>query len=258
MIIQSPVTTNASARNANLSKILAGLPTMPSPTMTSRYEFLDTRQVITNMQDMGFFPVAARVRNSRTAEGKFGGHEVTFRKNQDVLEVGSEVPQIVFLNSYDGSRKAELKTGVFRLVCSNGLLVASAGAKTHKFLHVNNYETSLMEEVKKAALEGADVLHAIEGYRGIELERGIYLEFAKEAASLRKAIDVTPETLLRPRRPGDLGKDLFTTFNVVQENLIRGGGKATNGRIIQPLNGIVPSNQLNEELWGLMEKYAAI
>jgi len=72
---------------------------------------------------------------------------------------------------------------------------------------------------------------------------------------------VTPEQILRPRRAADVGTNLWTTFNTIQENIIRGGlngtRQAEDGRIIRrktrPINGIDQNVGVNRALWTLAE-----
>ena len=72
---------------------------------------------------------------------------------------------------------------------------------------------------------------------------------------------LTPEQIIEPRRYEDRGDSLWTTFNVIQENVIRGGlhGRKHNaeGRIrrsrSRPINGIDQNVTLNRALWTLAE-----
>ena len=72
---------------------------------------------------------------------------------------------------------------------------------------------------------------------------------------------VTPKQILRPRRAADVGGNLWTTFNIIQENIIRGGHNGTrqaeDGRIIcrqtRPINGIDQNVGVNRALWTLAE-----
>ncbi len=72
---------------------------------------------------------------------------------------------------------------------------------------------------------------------------------------------LTPEQIIEPRRYEDRGSSLWTTFNVIQENVIRGGlhGRKRNaeGRIrrsrSRPINGIDQNVTLNRALWTLAE-----
>ena len=66
--------------------------------------------------------------------------------------------------------------------------------------------------------------------------------------------------LLQPRRIEDTSKDLWTTFNVVQENIIKGGmytrgsdGRSRRARAIKSVN---EDQRLNKALWILADSLA--
>ncbi|MNE88751.1 hypothetical protein D3C80_1860850 [compost metagenome] len=68
---------------------------------------------------------------------------------------------------------------------------------------------------------------------------------------------VTPSQLLRARRSEDRSSDLWTTFNRVQENTIKGGlsGRNKQGRrtTTRAVNGIDQDVKLNRALWVLAQ-----
>ena len=72
--------------------------------------------------------------------------------------------------------------------------------------------------------------------------------------------------LLRRRRIEDSGRDLWTAFNVVQENAVRGGlsgrVRKTEGRIqrrtTREVAGIDQSRSLNRALWLLTQRMAEL
>ena len=89
--------------------------------------------------------------------------------------------------------------------------------------------------------------------------RGEQLEFAGQALALRYPDPATqgmmPVQLLMSRRPQDLGDDLWSVLNKVQENLIGGGlhrrsaaGRMMRTRRITSIRGDV---RLNGRLWDL-------
>ena len=75
---------------------------------------------------------------------------------------------------------------------------------------------------------------------------------------------VTAQQLLIPRREADRGNDLWKTFNVVQENDVKGGiynqTMQQNGRVrrstTREVRGIDQDVRLNRALWTLAEKLA--
>ena len=72
---------------------------------------------------------------------------------------------------------------------------------------------------------------------------------------------VNASMLLNPRRYGDDAKDLWTTLNTIQENVIRGGQRdysrrRQHGRRIpksRAIKGIDEDMKLNKALWEMAE-----
>jgi hypothetical protein len=246
------------------AQLLRALPVAPSPEVSEKYMFIDSHQVVQDMQDLGFGVAGVRRPNFRSKSGEFGVHELDFRRAEHLgspLKV-ELIPRVVFTNSYDGSRRAELRTGMFRVVCSNGLVVGTTITQA-KFLHLGDYASELLKNIQESAKQFSAVFDRIEKFRTIELSRPDYIELAERAISTRypgQAGAIKPEVALLPRRLEDTRKDLFTTWNVLQENLIRGGIPATRAdgklRITPALARIIESNRVNAELWDLMEEFA--
>lgn len=245
-------------------RILDTLPDAPSPTLSDRYMFIDTRQVVEDMQDLGFQVADVRRPAFRTKASAFGVHEVDFRRPEDIGRKSGEAPRLVFINSYDGSRRAQMVSGVFRFVCSNGLVVGDV-FQQQKFLHLGDYVSQLLEQIKESAAQTHKVFERIEAYRQTFLDRPQYLEMAEKALALRYPegeLALDPELVLSPRRSSDRDQDLYTTWNVMQENLLKGGlpGRQRDGRsrTSSALSNIERSNKLNRELWNLLEEYSAL
>lgn len=104
--------------------------------------------------------------------------------------------------------------------------------------------------------------------RALTLNAGEQHAFARAAALLRfdpeegAALPVTPEQVNRARRMDDKAGDLWTTFNRVQEDVVRGGLRGTtldaNGRrqhrATRAVTGIDQDVKLNRALWALAEE----
>jgi hypothetical protein len=105
---------------------------------SSRYTYVPTVAVIEGMLKAGFQPFNATQSRSRI-EGKseFTKHMIRFR-SQDTsaaLVVGDTVPEIVLINSHDGTSAYQLSAGFYRLVCSNGLMVSAGMQDEVKVKH---------------------------------------------------------------------------------------------------------------------------
>lgn len=103
--------------------------------------------------------------------------------------------------------------------------------------------------------------------KALTLSREEQGAFARAALELKYETDaapvpVTEDQLLQSRRFEDRAGDLWTTFNKVQENLVRGGlqGRSKTGRAMRTrgVSGIDQSVKLNRALWVLAEEMRKI
>ena len=90
-----------------------------------RYTYIPTIEVLNGLRREGFQPMM--VCQSRTREDErraFTKHMIRLRHtSQELRQVGDESNEIVIVNSHDGSSSYQMMMGIFRLVCSNGLVV---------------------------------------------------------------------------------------------------------------------------------------
>jgi hypothetical protein len=179
------------------------------------------------------------------------------------LETGllrEEVPEVVIVNSHDGSSSYQISLGIFRIVCSNGLIVASSMFESYRVRHTGN---NLLTEVRDASLRIIDrapeVFAGIDRFKNTPLTIKQQLEYAEKALALRdSSIKVLPIEALQRRREADNDNNLWNTFNIVQENLLRGGfhGETSTGRFrrVRGITGVSRNVELNKDLWKLTEE----
>jgi hypothetical protein len=161
-----------------------------------------------------------------------------------------------------------LQVGIFRRLCTNGLVVSDESFEAIRFRHAG----LKAEEVVEASfriLEYVPKLGAlIERLRNRMLNDAEALDFATQALLLRydnpDEAPVEPRALLSIRRPEDQPNDLWTTFNRVQENLVRGGisdakrDRRGHIRSVRSLRGIDSKVSLSKGLWNLAEQLSAM
>lgn len=233
--------------------------------MSSRYGFIPTIQVLEAIRGEGWFPVQAREQRVRLDDKRgFTRHIVRLRRPGTTLEnVGDVIPEIVLLNSHDGSSAYQMHAGLFRLACANGLIVADSTFAKISIRHQGDVVGRVIEGAAEIVRDVPRIANDVRSMQAIELsdaERGI---FAGSAIALRDAsTPLEPAQVLQRRRYGDDRKDLWTTFNVVQENVIRGGLRsqtANGGRTrTRAVTSIQEDTRLNKALWTLAEEMAKL
>ncbi|MCQ0033995.1 DUF932 domain-containing protein [Burkholderia glumae] len=227
---------------------------------SERYTYIPTIAVIEKLRAEGFQPFMAcqsRVRDQGKRE--HAKHMIRLRHATQICKADS--PEIILLNSHDGSSSYQMMGGYFRYVCSNGLVI---GDKTHdvRVRHKGN----VVDDVVSGAYEVLDGFGLIrevkEEMSSLRLAPHEQHAFAKAALALRydttKApAPVTEAQILRPRRADDTSDDLWTTFNRVQESLVRGDlpGRNAAGRRsrTREVTGIDQDVRLNRSLWILAD-----
>jgi hypothetical protein len=236
----------------------------PWHKMSEKYAFIPTIEVVEKLRNEGFVPVKA-VQSRTRVPGKsfFTRHQIRFRQMdaaQAVATVGGIVPEVVVTNSHDGASAYEVSGGLFRYVCTNGLMVDDGIVAAIKVPH-----RGTADGIIEASFEVIDqmprALESVESFRNLRLAPPERAAFATAALALRydDAAPITPEAVVRPRRTEDAEPTLWNTFNVAQENLTQGGARyrnATTGRRgrVRPVEGISENTRLNKALWTLAEE----
>jgi hypothetical protein len=242
---------------------------------SEKYTYIPTIHVLRALSREGFLPV--HVRQSRTRDESrqdFTKHMVRFRREgEDYTAVGDTRPEIVLVNSHDGTSSYHLDAGLFRLVCLNGLVVDAGSISTFRVPHKGDVIGQVIEGSYRVIGESVRALEAprewshlaiTEGERQVFAEAAHHMRFADAAGEV--TTPVKPAQLLAPRRTEDTKRDLWTTFNVIQENVIKGGIHATRyeqGRrprrtTTREVGSIDADVKLNKALWILAEGMAKL
>ena len=105
----------------------------------------------------------------------------------------------------------------------------------------------------------------IHSFESITLKTAEKQAFAKASLPLRfeKHLEVDSNDLLIPHREEDEKDDLYTTLNVIQENLLRGnisGQNKETGRKFtsKEITSISKDVDVNQGLWNIAERIATI
>ena len=238
-------------------------------TTSKHYVHIPTEKVIDDMASLGWNVVDAKEIKARKGIG-YQKHMVVFG-NDDLRIDGKDgdtvFPRILMTNSHDGKNAFTFQAGLYRLVCSNGLVIADAEFASLKIRHMgydlNELSTVINEIVEKLPL----TVECMNKLKAKELSQEQKVSFAKDALSTRleetqlkrfSTEDILE--LIKPTRKEDEGDNLWSVYNVVQEKLIHGmfdvygvGGKTRKARKIKNFQ---QDTKVNQELYELALQYA--
>ena len=244
------------------SRVPSLFATSPAEHLTERYKFISTQEYLEALDSHGWAIANATQAKVRKGSPEHAKHLVTLRhKDQGATrpELGSIIPQILLLNSHNGTSLTQGFLGMFRLLCKNGLMAATSMFTAFSFRH-----TQSAKEVAEVLTDGFfgrvdNLLGTADRWADIKLTSEEQIDLAIVARNIRFGADskVDPSELLTARRSQDQGDNLWLTFNRLQENVTQGGVRF-NGmrRMSRELRNIGQSVNVNTGLWEAAENLA--
>jgi len=239
--------------------------------VSTKYKAINTAEQVDQFLAAGFEIASISRAGTRIADKRaFAKHLVRLRPMNYSAKIPGLIPEVIVRNSFDGNSAYRIMLGIYRLVCSNGLMVGKT-YQEYRIRHVGDANLQVIEAAHNILRQSEMVFAQIEAWNSLRLNEVQKLVFARDAALLvapDSAINIEYADLLTPRRDVDTANDLFTVMNVVQENLMRGD----NGRRIRyqtvRQNGTVANNTVrsirsidrnigvNQALWDLTTDFA--
>jgi hypothetical protein len=198
--------------------------------VSEKYSHISTDKVIQDMELLGWGVADAKEVKARKNIG-FQKHLVVFR-NPDVVINGADgdqvFPQILLTNSHDGKNSFTFTPGLFRMICENGLVVATEQFADFKVRHMG-YDFEALQTTIRSIVESLPLtVESMNKMKEIQLGEEQILDLAKSLLELRvEGTDntfgeVAIEQVLQPQRNQDYGNGLWEVFNRVQENIMEG------------------------------------
>ncbi|HFJ0421586.1 TPA: DUF932 domain-containing protein [Pseudomonas aeruginosa] len=232
----------------------------PHESRSERYSYIPTAAVLAELRSEGFLPfMVCQTRVRREDRREYTKHMLRLRHASQIN--GTEANEVILLNSHDGTSSYQMLGGMFRFVCSNGLVCGDAVADV-RIHHKGNVAGQVIEGAYEVLKGFEQVQEARDSMRIITLDAREQDVLARSALALKydapdRVTPITEAQVLAPRRFDDRGSDLWSTFNRIQENLIKGGlnGRNAQGRRqrTRAVQGIDQNVRLNRALWMLAD-----
>jgi hypothetical protein len=237
----------------------------PDSRVSERYSFLSTEKIINVMENEGWGIANANqkipIKKYREERKSFCKHLIRFRKSDQQLIKDEYFPEIVLVNSHDRSSKFTFYAGIFRVACSNGLIVATSSFEKFVLTHIGFEQKEVIEITKEITRNVNKLFPVIEQMKSKIITKPEQIQLAREASKLRwqQNSPLLPDQLLQRRRQDDMNNDVWTVYNVIQENIIKGGLEVTTrigtrSSSTKEIKNIDRNVKLNIALWNLFYK----
>lgn len=243
-----------------------------SESRSERYSFVPTYQLLQALEPQGFLPYMAVQAKAQTRE-KFehAKHYVRLRHVNHMSGgkgiPGEEVNEIVLFNSHDGTSSYKMMGGIFRIVCTNGLVVGDNTIDV-KVKHQGDIKNKIIEGAFEVVNNFQMIDEGKDRLKSAQLTPDHIDAFTKSAAVLKWGEETgenmhpfSHKYLTYARREEDKKSDAWTVLNRVQENLIKGGLRYMNAETrrratTRPVTNIAEDIRLNRALWVLAQELA--
>jgi hypothetical protein len=235
-----------------------------SSNVSEKYSHIPTERVMDDMSALGWNVVDAKEIKARKNQG-FQKHMLVFTNPEIVIngvDGDTVFPRILLTNSHDGKNAFTFKAGLFRLVCSNGLVIADEQFGEMKIRHMG-YDFEALQKLITDMVEKLPLtVESMNQFKNKQLSEEQKQKFALEALGLRfdtenKTFNV--QDFLTPTRKEDEGSDLWSVFNLVQEKLVNGMfdyRSASKTRKARRIKNFQQDVALNTDLYKLALQYA--
>ena len=235
-----------------------------SSNVSEKYSHIPTERVMDDMAALGWNVVDAKEIKARKNQG-FQKHMLIFANPEIVIsgvDGDTVFPRILLTNSHDGKNAFTFKAGLFRLVCSNGLVIADEQFGEMKIRHMG-YDFEALQKLITDMVEKLPLtVESMNQFKNKQLSEEQKQKFALEALGLRfdtenKTFNVSE--FLTPTRKEDEGSDLWSVFNLVQEKLVNGMfdyRSASKTRKARRIKNFQQDVALNTDLYKLALQYA--
>lgn len=237
----------------------------PSPLVSNKYQFIKTSDVLSTLKELGWNPrEASEVRARKPHTKGFQKHLIRLTKpGFSPSKVGDEIPELVLTNSHNGKNSFSFRIGIYRMVCSNGLIIPTEEFTNVTIKHIGNMSSQIQEVVERMSSSFTEVYSDIEKMKTKKMTPMEIRGFASRASRLRtpkleENISSGVQEILSPQRVQDEGEDLWKIFNRAQENLMHGNFEVKTKRGSRKgvsIRSIDKGIKMNEDLWNLAKTY---
>jgi len=229
---------------------------------SDRYVYVPTIEIVEGLRREGWFPFFAVQAVPRDGD-RIGHAKHMLRLRRDDGIGKPEAAEVIIVNSHDGSTSYQMFAGMLRFVCTNSM-IAGERFEEVRVHHKGGIQDQIIEGVYTVAEDFPRLIDATETMKETRLTQAEQTVLAEASLVARYGEDespIRPDQIIQPRRREDVGQSLWQTFNVIQENLIRGGisgrRQTADGHIrrsqTRAINGIDQNVGLNRALWTLAE-----
>jgi hypothetical protein len=227
--------------------------TTAHPKMSERYAFTNTYDILTHIHNKGF-----KVSSVQGGQNKYA--KVMVRMRHSAYDSRDEAPELIVIDSHDGSSRIKLCLGIIKFICMNGMIAGDV-LYSKSFMHLApDLMAQIMLEIDDIEQPINTLRERVQRMKDHKTNIGERIALADIAIRARFGEDRSVgfiadmrQRILHHRRREDASDDMYTVMNVIQENVIRGGfSYQTSGnsvRRLQDVRAVDRNININQAVW---------
>jgi hypothetical protein len=222
----APKYAQAFARTLSIDELRDRTPAVFASEASGRtrptYRFINTAKVVHALLDAGFTPSAAQQTRTRTGSDPiYARHMIRLRRVQEHLTLVDCIPEICLINAHDGTSAYQLLAGLYRPLCTNGLLCRMGDFAVIRVPHRASVVADVVAGALQVTAQFERIGETVTAMAARILNDREQRDFAETAFRIRWArIEgrpaFAPAKMLEARRAGDDHPTLWHTFNRLQ------------------------------------------
>jgi hypothetical protein len=237
--------------------------------LSDRYGFIPTNEIVDAFSRDGWVLTKGTEAKVRTEARKGLQRHLLRFAHESQLSLGiRERIETILVNSHDGTSSLQIGAGIFRMACANGIVVADSTVASIRLGHHKLEMDTVLNSAHTILGQAQKVSEVIECWKGTQISKDDAFHLAEQGIKLRWPVaetqPVTPTVILGVNRQEDVGSDLWTVFNRIQENVIRGGQhdnsrRTTFGkrfRATRTVKSLTEDVRINKGLWEIASQFA--
>jgi hypothetical protein len=141
---------------------------------SARYAYIPTSDILAGLRREGFEVFSATQARARSEDRReHTKHLLRLRHASQLTgQQADSVPEIVVLNSHDGSSSYQMMGGVFGMVCANGLIVPDGTCQVVKVQHTGDIRQRVIEGAYQVLDGLTRVVESRDSMRALSLNEG--------------------------------------------------------------------------------------
>jgi hypothetical protein len=194
-------------------------------TTSENYKFQSSQELIDKITSNGFELETVSYAKPRKKERYGYQKHIMIFKREDLKIDENNYVRLLVTNAHDGRSSLKFNLGIYRTVCANGLVVGDSFF-SDRVIHLgNNFDRKVDEILERFVAKLPEVISLVRQMKSVEVDSRLKARIAMECVKFahngeKDIVDI--ESVMRVRRSLDKATNLYTVFNVIQENILRG------------------------------------